>query len=195
VNKEPQSDWAAETVALRGAAEREEDAQREERLRRVAPRRRAMVPAPRWLALGALVLAVALAGAILSSASGGGDAPTAPASPHQARAQTQEPRLVRAREEYRRVLAALRARRRDLRRDRLQDNRHRQQKTPHRKAAPPKISTTVTEPTANAEAPAPVSLPPATSPPPPPESAAPTTVAPASQPQPVPVQHEFGLEH
>ena len=195
VNEEPQSDWAAETVALRGAAEREEDAQREERLRRVSPRRRAMVPAPRWLALGALVLAVVLAGAILSSASGGGDPAPAPASPHQARAERQEPRLTKAREEYRRVLAALRARRQALRRNQSHDNRHRQRKTPHRKAAPPAISTTVTEPTANVEPPAPVSVPPVTSPPPPPESAAPTTVAPASQPQPVPVQHEFGLEH
>ena len=84
MNEERGSDWGAETVALRGAAERDEDAQREERLRRVTPRRRPTMPSPRWLTLGALVVAVALAGAILSSASGGPDAPPTLAPTHQA---------------------------------------------------------------------------------------------------------------
>ena len=143
MNEERQSDWGAETVALRGAAEREDADQREERLRHVSPRRRPTMPSPRWLALGTLVVAVALAGAILSSTSGGGDTPAALAPAHQARTEAQELRLAKARAEYRHVLAALRAHRRALRRNQRQDSRHQQRKTPHRKAAPPEASTTV----------------------------------------------------
>jgi hypothetical protein len=70
-----ESPWGADTVTLRGGADKDATDEQAERLRHVQSRHKVQVPSPRSIALGALVLVLVAGIAILRDGPGGGEVP------------------------------------------------------------------------------------------------------------------------
>jgi hypothetical protein len=182
VSPDREKPWGEDTVALRGSADREDDRERSERLRIVAPSKRRAPTFSRWIAVGGLAVSAVVVAAITL-----GGSPQLEPTP-QAGTPARQPALQAKSRELAKTKRQLATTQKALRRAATQKKeiakrgRGRRGSRPAVDPAPIAVS-----PAAPEYSPAPT--------PPAPESTIPpeTALAPASEPSPKPAPPEFGL--